>query len=111
MHIGHLVAYFFAGAFLTNAVPHFVRGVMGQPFQSPFAKPPGKGLSSSVVNVIWGFVNLVIFYALLFLVGTFNARYEPHILAFGLGLLLCGIFTAHNFGALHGGNHPTESQS
>jgi hypothetical protein len=36
-------AYFLGGAFLTNAVPHFVNGVMGRPFQSPFAKPRGVG--------------------------------------------------------------------
>ena len=36
----HDISYFFGGAFLTNAVPHFVSGVMGRPFQSPFAKPP-----------------------------------------------------------------------
>ena len=34
----HLVSYFFGGMFLANAVPHFVSGMMGQPFQSPFAK-------------------------------------------------------------------------
>jgi hypothetical protein len=106
----HPVAYFFAGAFLTNAIPHFVRGVMGQPFQSPFAKPPGKGLSSSTVNVVWGFVNLVAFYLLLFRVGTFDARNTFQIGSFGLGILLFGIFTAYNFGKLHGGNNPTESQ-
>jgi hypothetical protein len=108
--IPHLFAYFFAGAFLTNATPHFVRGVMGQPFQSPFAKPPGKGLSSSTVNVVWGFVNLVAFYFLLFRIGSFDAHNNLDILAFGLGILLFGIFTAHNFGKLHGGNNPTESQ-
>ena len=58
----HLVSYFFGGAFLTNAVPHFVSGIMGRPFQSPFAKPPGEGLSSSTVNVLWGFLNLVVGY-------------------------------------------------
>ena len=42
----HDVSYLFGGAFLANAVPHFVSGMMGRPFQSPFAKPPGKGLSS-----------------------------------------------------------------
>ena len=47
------VSYFFGGAFLTNAIPHWVSGLMGHPFQSPFAKPPGEGLSSSTVNVIW----------------------------------------------------------
>ena len=38
----HYIAYFFGGAFLANAIPHFVSGVMGHPFQSPFAKPPGE---------------------------------------------------------------------
>ncbi len=47
----------FGGAFLANALPHFVSGVMGRAFQSPFAKPPGEGLSSSTVNVLWGFLN------------------------------------------------------
>ena len=53
-----LVAYFFGGAFLTNAIPHVVAGLMGEPFQSPFAKPPGEGLSTSTVNILWGFFNL-----------------------------------------------------
>ena len=26
----HAISYFFAGALLTNAVPHFVSGVMGR---------------------------------------------------------------------------------
>ena len=58
------IAYQFGGAFLANAVPHFVNGMMGRPFQSPFAKPPGNGLSSSTVNVLWGFANFVIAYLL-----------------------------------------------
>lgn len=37
-----LLAYFFGGFFLANAVPHVVSGMMGRPFQSPFAKPPEK---------------------------------------------------------------------
>src|ERR1700691_1749597 len=49
------VSYFFGGAFLANAVPPFVSGIMGRPFQRPFARPPGKGLSSSTVIVLWGF--------------------------------------------------------
>ena len=56
----HYLAYFGGGAFLANAIPHIVGGVMGRPFQSPFAKPPGEGLSSSTVNVLWGFFNLVV---------------------------------------------------
>ena len=60
----YLVSYFFGGVFLANAVPHFVNGMMGRSFQSPFAKPPGKGLSSSTVNVLWGFFNAVVGYLL-----------------------------------------------
>ena len=32
----------------------FFSGLMGRPVQCPFAKPPGEGLSSSTVNVLWG---------------------------------------------------------
>lgn len=51
-----LTAYFFGGAFTANIIPHFVAGIMGRSFQTPFAKPPGKGLSSPTVNVLWGFL-------------------------------------------------------
>jgi hypothetical protein len=50
---------FLSGAFLMNSVPHLVHGISGAPFPSPFAKPPGEGDSSPLVNVLWGFANLV----------------------------------------------------
>ncbi|MGC2619825.1 MAG: hypothetical protein WA414_12350 [Acidobacteriaceae bacterium] len=56
---------FFAGAFLANFVPHFVHGISGNRFPSPFSKPPGKGLSSPLVNVLWSLLNLVAGYILL----------------------------------------------
>jgi hypothetical protein len=34
------VSYFFGGTFLVNSIPHFVSGLMGRAFQTPFAKPP-----------------------------------------------------------------------
>jgi hypothetical protein len=37
MHWLQLLSYFFGGAFLANAIPHAVSGMMGRPFQSPFA--------------------------------------------------------------------------
>jgi hypothetical protein len=83
-----LVSYFFGGAFAANAIPHFVSGTMGRPFQSPFAKPPGRGLSSSTVNVLWGFFNAVVAYLLVMHVGVFHLRAMSHISAFGLGALL-----------------------
>ena len=103
----HDVSYFFGGAFLANAVPHFVSGMMGRPFQSPFAKPPGKGLSSSTVNVLWGFANFVIAYLLIARVGNFDLRAADQVIAAGLGVLIMGVMTARMFGRLHGGNLPT----
>jgi hypothetical protein len=103
----HDVAYFFGGVLLANAVPHFVSGMMGRPFQSPFAKPPGKGLSSSTVNVVWGFANLVLAYFLVLRVGQFDVRAADQIVSLGLGILLMGIMAARTFGQYHGGNTPT----
>jgi hypothetical protein len=60
----HYVACFFAGMFIANAVPHYVHGVSGDSFPSPFANPPGKGLSSPIVNVIWGLANAIVGYFL-----------------------------------------------
>jgi hypothetical protein len=100
----HDLAYFFGGAFLANAVPHYVSGIMGRSFQSPFAKPPGKGLSSSTVNVLWGFGNLVIAYCLIVRVGQFDIRAADHIASLGLGFLLMGVMAARTFGQFHGGN-------
>ena len=102
----HYISYFFGGAFLSNAIPHFVCGTMGRPFQSPFAKPPGKGLSSSTVNVVWGFFNFAIAYVLICCVGNFNPRSTVHAAILGLGFLLMGLMSARHFGKFHGGNSP-----
>ena len=61
------VGWFFAGAFLTNALPHIVQGASGNRFQTPFASPPGVGESSAIINVLWGFFNLAIGIALLYI--------------------------------------------
>lgn len=107
----HDLAYFFGGAFLANAVPHYVSGVMGRAFQSPFAKPSGKGLSSSTVNVLWGFANLAAAYGLVVGVGRFDLRAGDHIASFGLGLLLMGLISARLFGRFHGGASPASRPS
>jgi hypothetical protein len=103
------LSYFFGGAFLTNAIPHFVSGVMGRPFQSPFAKPRGEGLSSSTINVLWGFFNLAEGYGLVCRVGDFDLRSTEHVIALGLGTLLMALLTARLFGRFHGGNSPVET--
>jgi hypothetical protein len=98
------VAYFFGGAFLANAVPHFVSGTMGRAFQSPFAHPPGKGLSSALVNVGWGACNVVVGYVLVFRVGAFDLRDTWDALGFGAGFIAIGVLSARVFGPFHGGD-------
>jgi uncharacterized membrane protein YkvI len=101
------VSYFFGGAFLVNAVPHFVSGMMGRPFQSPFAKPPGKGLSSSTINVLWGSFNIAVAYVLIVRVGAFDLHDTSDVVAAGSGALLMAIMMSRMFGELHGGNRPS----
>ena len=101
-----LVSYFFGGAFLANAAPHFVSGVMGKAFQTPFAKPPGQGLSSSIVNVLWGFCNIVVGYVLVCRVGDFGLRDASDVIALALGALTIALVSARGFGRFNGGNAP-----
>lgn len=100
------LSYFFGGAVSANAIPHFVSGMMGRPFQSPFARPPGQGLSSSTVNVLWGFLNLAVGYALVCRVGFFDLRDAADMTALAAGALVMALFAARHFGRFHGGNVP-----
>ena len=99
----HFIAYFFGGAFLINSVPHLVAGLSGSAFQTPFASPPGQGLSSSTVNALWALLNLLLAYLLLCRTGNFNLRETKHVLPLGLGMAVFAIMLARAFGRLHGG--------
>ena len=101
-----LMSFVFGGAFLGNAVPHLVSGMTGRAFQTPFAKPPGEGLSSSTVNLLWGFFNLVVGYVLVRHRGDFDLQNIADAAALGFGMLLIGLFSARHFGRFHGGNGP-----
>lgn len=81
----HSIACFFAGMFLANAVPHFVHGISGDRFPTPFARPPGKGLSSATVNVVWALFNLVAGYVL-FRVGGVSGGGAWALVAFFAGI-------------------------
>jgi hypothetical protein len=104
MSWGHEIAYFFGGAFLANALPHVISGLMGRALQSPFAKPPGRGYSTSLINVIWGFANFVVAYGLLVGIGDFDIRNPAHVGAAGLGAFLIALHLSHHFGRFNGGN-------
>ena len=97
------LAYFFGGAFLVNAIPHFVSGVSGRPFPSPFASPPGQGESTALVNVLWGSLNLVIAYLLISRVGQFDLHRSRDVTIVAVGGLLMAIMAARHFGQLYGG--------
>ncbi len=90
------VACLFAGMFLANAVPHFVQGVSGNRFPSPFAKPPGKGLSSPLVNTVWGLLNLVIGY-ILFRAGHVTSDNLATLLVFFAGAIAMSVMLSVNF--------------
>lgn len=91
------VLQFLSGVFLANGVPHFVKGVTGEPFPSPFAKPPGVGDSPPELNVYWGFGNLV---AGAMLLSYFTPAGVFGWLAFSAGALAMARYVGRRFGAL-----------
>ncbi len=92
----HYLAAFFAGAFLANFVPHFVNGVSGNPFPSPFSDPPGKGLSPPLTNVLWALLNLFIGY-LLFRASKISSQNKLLLVIFFVGIILMSIMLSISF--------------
>lgn len=79
---------FLAGLFATNGTPHFIKGVMGQKHQTPFGKS-----SSAVINVGWGWINLVVVVILLHFGHVRAHEYRAFVL-FALGSLCMGVLLA-----------------
>lgn len=92
------LAHFGAGLFLANGVPHFVNGISGNRFQSPFASPPGVGESLPLVNVLWGMTNFGIGYLLLFGVGDFKGGLSLDVFVVALGALFASLGLSWHFG-------------
>jgi len=92
----HAVAYLFGGAFLANFFPHFIAGMSGVSFYTPFAKPPFRGLSSPLVNMLYALANLGVAYALLVLVGSFDLRPGAPIAVAAVGFGLWSLMTARS---------------
>jgi uncharacterized membrane protein YdcZ (DUF606 family) len=92
----HYTAGFFSGAFLTNMVPHFVNGISGNAFPTPFANPPGQGLSSPLTNVLWALFNLLAGY-LLFRVSRINSKRKLGLILFFAGMVLISILSSITF--------------
>jgi hypothetical protein len=99
----NLLAYitaFLAGLFLANAVPHFVHGISGNRFPTPFANPPGKGLSSPLLNTVWALANLVIGYVL-FRAGNVASGGQTMLITFFAGIAVISIGLSLRFQHKH----------
>ena len=91
------LAYIFAGFFLANGVPHFVQGISGKRFPSPFASPVARGLSPPLVNALWGLANFFIGYTIIFKVGDFHFGMTRDVLMVGLGAFLAAVILSITF--------------
>jgi hypothetical protein len=94
------LAEFFAGAFLANFIPHFVYGICGDKFPTPFSKPPGQGLSSATTNVLWALLNLVVGF-LLFNAGNISTAQPITWILFFVGVAVMSIMLSSNFQKKH----------
>ena len=90
------VLEFVSGLLLTNGVPHFVQGVCGNLFQSPFGYPPGIGESSPLSNTLWGFANLGAGFVLLWLFAPQGSA--AGWIAVALAVLLATVWLSTYFG-------------
>jgi hypothetical protein len=82
-----------AGLFAANSVPHFVHGVSGKPFRTPFVRLTGTKVNGPVVNVLWSWANLAAAY-LLVSFATTNWQLLPFVAgAFCASLALALIFS------------------
>jgi len=102
--VWHNVVCFFGGVFLANFVPHFVAGVSGRTFPSPFATPPFRGLSSPVLNVLWGLFNLAVAYVLLVLVESLEPQHVSRVAVAAAGFGLASLAIARSLGRLRHGS-------
>jgi hypothetical protein len=96
-----IISSFLAGLLICNAVPHLAAGLRGEAFPTPFAKPRGVGLSTPLVNVVWGWINLFLGLAImprLVLFSPVMPLFNTLWLSFALGFLLAGVYLARHFG-------------
>jgi len=95
----HYLACFFAGMFLANTVPHLIHGISGEAFPTPFANPPGRGLSSPTTNVIWGLANLAAGYILFNLGKVYEADkwWSWSRAIFFAGIIVISLMSSYGF--------------
>lgn len=90
------ISSFVSGALLANAVPHFVHGISGDRFPTPFSRPAGKGRSSAPVNAAWALFNLAVGY-FLFRAGKVSSENENELLPFFFGVCVLSLASSKMF--------------
>jgi len=93
------IACFFAGAFGSNFWPHFINGISGRQFPTPFASPPGQGLSSPMVNVLWALMNLAIALLLIY-AGKLTISKRLALFVFLAGFALMSLMLSNAFAGI-----------
>jgi len=91
------IVHFIAAAFLTNGIPHFVNGVSGRAFRTPFVGMSGSKLSSPEVNVIWGWLNFLIAFLLFANIGPLYIGTPGDTIFVAAGMLVMGVILARIF--------------
>jgi hypothetical protein len=95
--VARFLTCFFTGVFFCNSLPHLVSGLQGRPFPTPFGKPLGVGDSPPLVNVLWGFFNLLAGASLLSL-APISIGFNLAFLSVVAGGVLMGARLALHFG-------------
>lgn len=91
------IVHFFAAAIMTNGIPHFVNGVCGRPFRTPFARGSGAGESSAELNVVWGWANFVIAFLLFANIGPLYIGTPIDTIFIAAGVLVAGLILSRIF--------------
>lgn len=87
------LAYFAAGLFLANGVPHFVQGMSGNKFAG----------WSAIVNAVFGLANFAVGYVLVWGVGDFDCGFTLDMLMVGIGIVVAAVGLALYFERRPGG--------
>jgi hypothetical protein len=92
----HHLLFFVAGLLLCNCIPHLAAGLRGEPFPTPFSKPRGVGLSSPLLNFLWGTSNLAAFGWLIEIPRMIGSTFSAVMML--VGFLVAGLYLARHFG-------------
>jgi hypothetical protein len=82
---------FLSGLFFANSIPHFVNGISGKEFATPFIHRFFKNIPSPLFNVIWGLANICLAFSI------FNFTKN---LVFGFNLEFLSIFAGFAFASV-----------